>query len=295
MNDWGAEDSISTAEPQGAKLKKIGVVILLLKLVGVLGAPVYANSGYGIDSGDRSSGAASFRLVSALGPRHLDVDQIEGSMGMEQSERSKSPNRAFLSSLIIPGSGQLYLGAKRGYFYIAAEVGMLAVYFVTRRDAENTREQYREHVRNHVAFDGPGGFDSWDPVEDYEHATLFDNWHNVYTERNGEPLDRVGAWYWRDRQAFKDEDREGQHDSPARLMARQWRDEANDKFERARTFLGIAILNHVISAVEARIYAKRSNRHYVPQARAPRSFGLDVQTTISPDAAETQLVLRKLF
>lgn len=276
-------------------MKKIGGIILLLNLIGLVVSPVYANSvdTTALDWGE--SGAASFRLMSALGQRQLDVDHTAGSMSMERSERSKSPNRAFLSSLIIPGSGQLYLGSKRGYVYIAVEVGMLAVYFVTRRDAENTREQYREHVRNHVAFDGPGGFDSWDPVEDYEHATLFDNWHNVYTERNGEPLDRVGAWYWRDRQAFKDEDREGQHDSPERLKARQWRDEANDKFERARTFLGIAILNHVVSAVEARISAKRSSQNDMPQTRATRSIELDVTTTASPYAAETRLVLRKLF
>lgn len=280
-------------------MKKIGEIILLLKLVGLLGAPVYANSGYAMDSGGSSSGAASFRLISALGSRHLDVDQIEGEMGFGRTASLKSPNRAFLSSLIIPGSGQLYLGAKRGYLYILTEVGMLAAYFVTRSDAENTRESYREHVREHVAFEWPyqasEQFEKWDPIEDYEHATLFDNWRNVYTERNGEPLDRVGAWYWKDRQAFKDEDREGQHDSPEREVARTLRDEANDKFERARTFLGIVILNHVISAVEARISAKRSNRLYMSNVTPQRSFEFDVRTTISPHAAETELVLRKRF
>ena len=281
-------------------MKKIGVVVLLLQLVGVLGAPVYANAGYGMDSGDRSSSAASFRLVSALGARHLDVEQIGGVTGVEWTTTLKSPNRAFLSSLIIPGSGQLYVGAKRGYFYILAEVGMLAAYFVTRSDAENTREQYREHVREHVAFEWPyqaaEQFEKWDPIEDYEHATLFDNWRNVYTERNGEPLERVGAWYWKDRQAFKDEERgEGNHDSPQREIAKTLRYEANDKFERARTFLGIVILNHVISAVEARISAIRSNRRYMAQAAPPRSFEFDVRTSVSPHAAETRLVLRKRF
>lgn len=295
MRDWGAEGSISTAEPQGAKLKKIGVVILLLKLVGVLGVTVYANSVYAMDSDGSDSSVASFRLVSALGPRQLDVTQINGSMSIERSERLKSPNRAFLSSLFIPGSGQLYLGAKRGYLYMAAEVGLLAAYFVTRSDAENARESYREHVRKHVAFDGPSHFHLWDPVEDYEHATLFDNWHNVYNEHNGEPLERVGAWYWRDRQAFKDEDRGDNHDSDEREKALIWREEANDKFERARTFLGIVILNHVISAVEARISAKRSNREYSAQATVPRTIELDMQTTVSPSAAETQLVLRGQF
>ncbi len=277
-------------------MKKIGEVILLLNLMGLLAAPTYASSVDKIASDRTDSGG--FRLISALGPRHLDVNQIDGSMGIVRvrAERLKSPNRAFLYSLLIPGSGQLYLGAKRGYLYIAAEVGLLAAHFVTRSDAENTRESYREHVRANVAFEGPGGFDSWDPVEDYEHATLFDNWHNIYTEDgNGEPIDRVGAWYWKDRQVFKDEDREGKHDSPQRKIARELRDEANDKFERARTFLGIAILNHVISAVEARISAKRTNRQYTAQVSVPRSIELDVQTSLSPFAAETQLVLRKLF
>lgn len=281
-------------------MKKIGVVVLLLQLVGLLGAPVYANAGYWMDSGGRSSGAVTFRFVSALGARHLDVEQIGGVTGGEWTTTLKSPNRAFLSSLIIPGSGQLYVGAKRGYLYMAAEVGMLAAYFLTRSDAENIREQYREHVREHVAFEWPyqaaEQFEKWDPIEDYEHATLFDNWRNVYTERNGEPLERVGAWYWKDRQAFKDEERgEGNHDSPQREIAQTLRYEANDKFERARTFLGIVILNHVISAVEARISAIRSNRRFVSNAAPPRPFEFDVRTSVSPHAAETRLVLCKRF
>ena len=264
----------------------------------MVGAPAYGSSEYAIATDGIDSGGVSFRLMSALGPRHLDVDMDDGSMGIVrvEAERLKSPNRAFLYSLLIPGSGQLYLGAKRGYLYIAAEVGLLAAHFVTRSDAENTRESYREHVRAHVAFEGPSKIHQWDPIEDYEHATLFDNWHNIYTEDgSGEPLDRVGVWYWTDRQAFKDEDREGKHDSPQRLIARGLREEANDKFERARTFMGIAILNHVISAVEARIAAKRQNGKYTAQVAAPRSVALDVRTNVSAYAAETQLVLRKLF
>ncbi|MDE0185152.1 MAG: DUF5683 domain-containing protein [Candidatus Poribacteria bacterium] len=282
-------------------MKKIGEIFLLFNLIGLVVLPVNANSGDTTASGSGENGGVSFRLVSALGARHLDVEQIGGETGVERATPLKSPNRAFVSSLIIPGAGQLYLGSKRGYIYILAEVGMLAAYFVTRSDAENTRESYREHVRAHVAFEWPyqaaEQFEKWDPIEDYEHATLYDNWLNVYTKGNdGEPLERVGAWYWKDRQAFKDEERgEGNHDSPQREIAKTLRYEANDKFERARTFLGIVILNHVISAVEARISAIRSNRRYMAQAAPPRSFEFDVRTSVSPHAAETRLVLRKRF
>ncbi|MCZ6676905.1 MAG: hypothetical protein O7E52_06620, partial [Candidatus Poribacteria bacterium] len=191
-------------------------------------------------------------------------------------------------------SGQLYTGAKRGYLYIAAEVGLLAARFLIHNDAEDTRDAYREEVRQNVVFDGPGTFETWDPIEDFEHATLFDNWHNVYTDNNGEPLERTGAWYWTDRAAFKDEQRTV-HDSPQRLEALARRGDANDKFQLARTFLGIVILNHVVSAVDARIATKSYNKKYTSQAATPKPFELDLQTTFFPDTVQSQVVLRKRF
>lgn len=235
--------------------------------------------------------APSFRLTSALGAQTLPTKQdgisIEGHQGALNIEPTKSPTKAFLYSALVPGSGQLYIGAKRGYLQIAAEVGLLAAYFITRSSAQDLREDYREHVRQHVIFEGPTKFDDWDPIEDFEHATLFDNWHNVYTDNNGEPLERVGKWYWEDRKAFKDDKRE-KPDSPQREVAYQLRMDANDKFQSAKTFLGIAILNHVVSAIDARIAAKNYNRKQ-------GSLGLDLQTSVSPHNVESRLVLQKQF
>lgn len=234
----------------------------------------------------------SFRLTSATGAQILpakqsEIPSIEGQQSALNLEPMKSPTKAFLYSALVPGSGQLYIGAKRGYLQIAAEVGLLAAYFITRSSAQDLREDYREHVRQHVIFEGPTKFDDWDPIEDFEHATLFDNWHNVYTDNNGEPLERVGKWYWADRKAFKDEKRE-KPDSPQREVAYQLRMDANDKFQSAKTFLGIAILNHVVSAIDARIAAKNYNRKQ-------SSLGLDLQTNISPHSVESRLVLQKRF
>ncbi len=234
----------------------------------------------------------SFRLTSALGAQTLPTKpggslSIEEHQGALNIEPMKSPTKAFLYSALVPGSGQLYIGAKRGYLQIAAEAGLLAAYFITRSSAQDLREDYSEHVRNHVIFEGPTKFDDWDPIEDFEHATLYDNWHNVYTDNNGEPLERVGKWYWEDRKAFKDENRKT-HDSPQRKVAYELRMEANDKFQAAKTFLGIAILNHVVSAIDARIAAKSYNRKQ-------NSLGLDLQTSVSPDSIESRLVFQKRF
>ena len=71
--------------------------------------------------------------------------------------------------------GQLYTGAKHGYIYTAAEVGLLATYFILRNSAANTRDEYRDIVRDNIIFIGPGSFEAWDLIEDFEHASQYKN------------------------------------------------------------------------------------------------------------------------
>lgn len=271
-------------------MRQLGQIMSILLITAIVLALAPPGSASEICPNNSGFERASFRLISALGTRTLE----ERPEILDQKQ-IKSPNRAFVSSLLVPGSGQLYLGAKRGYLHITAEAGLLAAYFITRNSAEDRREDYREHVRTNVRFDGPCTFETWDPVEDYEHATLYDNWHNVYTERKGKPLERTGKWYWADRAAFKGEDREGKDDSSERVIAFELRKKANDKFELARTFLGGIMLNHVVSAIEARIAAKGHNRKHVTQETSAKPLELDLKTTVSPHAFQSQLVLRKRF
>ena len=238
----------------------------------------------------------AFYLDSALGNRTL-ANQSAVTMETSQTlQPRKSPNEAFLYSLVIPGMGQLYTGAKRGYFYTAAEVGLLATYFILRNSASNTREDYRDVVRQYVVFDGPGSFEDWDPVEDFEHATQYENWDHVYDSE--ETRKRTGKWYWDDARSFKDEaDVDIDFDSRHRLEAFDLRQRANDTFQRARTILGLAILNHVVSAVEARITTKRFNarlQRTLTQTKTD-TFEIDVQTDMSAGTLAGLLVLRKRF
>ena len=109
------------------------------------------------------------------------------------------------------------------------------------------------------------------------------------------PSGRTGPWYWDDRRAFKDEDRKGDSDSPSREEALRLRYEANDKFELARTLLGGVILNHAISAVEARIVAKKHNKKKNSRLMSFKPIDLDFRTTVLPDGIESQLILRTRF
>ena len=247
--------------------------------------------------GPRAPLFTTFYLDSALGSRTLEEEStvvIEASQGLQTR---KSPNEAFLYSLVIPGMGQLYTGAKRGYLYAAAEIGLLATYFVLQNSASNTREDYRDVVRKHVTFIGPGSFEDWDPIEDFEHATQYETWNHVYDSE--ETRKRTGKWYWSDLDPnLKNESDLGiDFDSRYRLEAFDLRQQANDTFQLARTLLGVAILNHVVSAVEARISTKRFNNRL--QSRLAQTqvnaLEIDLQTDVAADGLTGTLILRKRF
>ena len=216
-----------------------------------------------------------------------EIPAIEKHQGPLNLETTKSPTKAFLYSALVPGSGQLYIGAKRGYLQIAADAGLLAAYFITRSNAQSLREDYREQVRDNVVFEGPTKIQDWDPIEDYEHATQYENWDHAYDSETTRA--RTGKWHWkREGDAFTDRPAKDVPASEERLEAFQMRMDANDKFQLGKTFLGIAILNHVVSAIDARIAAKSYNKKH-------RSFGLELQTSFSSYNVQSWLVLQKRF
>ncbi len=241
---------------------------------------------------------AAFALDSKLGTRSLANQSAVTMAASGALEPRKSANEAFLYSLVIPGMGQLYTGAKRGYVYAAAEIGFLTTYFILQNYGENTRDDFFQKVKDHVVITNRSNpFEKWNH-EDFEHATDGENWRYIYSEWP-ETLKRTGEWYWDDLDfSLKDVDRipEGSR-SKHRLEAYELRQKANDTFERAKFFLGLAILNHVVSAVEARITTKRFNarlQNMLTQTRT-RTFDIDVQTDSSTGAMIGTLVLRKRF
>lgn len=241
----------------------------------------------------------AFYLDSALGNRSLANQSTVAMKAIRELPTLKSPNEAFLYSLVIPGMGQLYTGAKRGYFYMAAEVGSLATFFVLRNSGSNILEDCYEAVREHVVFIGPGSFEEWNN-EDYEHATDYETWDHRYDSKATQK--RTGKWYWKDLDPnLKNENSEDLKEkgiiSKYRLEALDLREKANDTGKRAIHFLGLAILNHVVSAVEARITTKRFNSRLenMPTLTQTRTFDIDVQMDKFTGALTSTLVLRKRF
>jgi len=207
--------------------------------------------------------------TAVISPQALAAQLPESHGAILSGSRPPSPDLAFLMSAAVPGSGQLYAGTKRGYAYLVAEAGLLVGYALTRRSAENQRDKYVQEVKAGVKFDGAGSFDSWN-MEDFEHASDFENWHNIYTDDGGQPVGRVGKFYWSEE--YKDYDTEqGDRipDTPARLVALDLRLDSNDRFKSARRFVGVMLFNHLVSAIDARIAARGAAAEPVTLRLAP--------------------------
>jgi hypothetical protein len=213
-----------------------------------------------------------------------------------QPEGYKSPSKAALFSLLLPGSGELYSEAKRGYLFLIAEVALIASYVAVDRKAEQLQDDYVAEVRANVGFDGipeekwPEMFDKWN-MEDFEHATMFDNWRNVYTDQapeseQGIPLERVGKFYWLDREGVKNEKlSEREHTSQLRQKALQFREDSNLWFKRAKMMIGGVVLNHIVSFVDARIAAKLHNKR----------LSLKTSMNLTPNREDVSLCLSYSF
>jgi len=202
-----------------------------------------------------SSGIASkYGLILAY-----KEDNIKPISDFATSVKAKSPTKAFLYSAIIPGSGELYVGKKRGIGFMVAEVALLSAYFVLNSRADDLRSNYVSYVDGHIAFepDSPATSTKDWTLEDYEHATQADNWHYVYTDNNGVPIDRVGKFYWKDLpEDMIDESGEvplSKSNSKFRAIAYGKRGSANKKYKQAKMYLSVVVLNHVASAIDARI------------------------------------------
>jgi hypothetical protein len=68
-------------------------------------------------------------------------------------ERPAPPKLAFLLSAVLPGAGQFYLGERRAYLYLGADVSFWFAHFAYQ-DASRTREGEAESfARRHWSYD----------------------------------------------------------------------------------------------------------------------------------------------
>jgi len=212
--------------------------------------------------------------LSAVPPR-------EGVGSMQ--EEGKSPRRAFLFSALLPGAGEFYAGAeKRAVVFAGIEVIALGIYFTWNGKGNDVEKEFRAmadtswspldylawrvstrasryssitHALPCSSFVESGGSlrgcDGRETQQYYELIGKYDQfvsgWEDV--------VDRTG-----NRVEPTDIDSVENFSSQLRLVYEVKRDDSNKYLKRASNVLGLILVNHALSAIDAARAARISSQ-----------------------------------
>lgn len=180
----------------------------------------------------------------------------------------RSPGKSFLYSMAVPGTGQLYTDSKvKAFIFMGIEAIAWAGYYIYQKDGTDKEESYKDYADQY-----------WDPEQYYnwlvEEHGLTDDYGQIFDE-DGNPTtfthhlpetksqqyyEMIGK-YDQFRYGWVDTDyRRGKETSELRESYLVDRDEANDAFNKAKIGAIVAIANHLVSAFDAALTARRYNR-----------------------------------
>lgn len=185
----------------------------------------------------------------------------------------KSPKKAFVYSLLIPGWGQKYCEshAIKSLAFLAIEAGMWMGYFKYHNDGNKKSDEFEAFADEHW-IEGPNtsaeSYRNWLLGGDHDEDTMT---HQIPELRDQQYYEMIGKYdqfragwddYWDNPAWYDTQDANGVfiHVSPNRETYEFIRKDANDLLDRANKFVIISMVNHLISAFDAALAAKRYNR-----------------------------------
>ena len=211
-----------------------------------------------MSAGSGDAGAGS------LGGRSQSLFDLfaEGSSG-DRAEAKSGVTRlqAMGGSLLLPGLGQILSGhSDRGRIYLMAEASMIMGFVLSEVQGHNRKNDYIEYAEQFAGISDAGGQPDWfyrnlgsyGSYEDYRddiartaRAIYGDDLaaRAAYIEEN---LRGVPRWEWPSREQ--------------RLEYRDRRESSRSAFRRASFFVGGALLNRLVSVVDAAWLAGRDRR-----------------------------------
>jgi hypothetical protein len=193
----------------------------------------------------------------------------------------KSPGKAFVYSLVVPGLGQWYYGSRvKPFLFFGAEVAAWVLHFKWHSDAERMEDDFEAFNRAHWSRDAyeqqyllwAYGETDDDLINEQEIS------HHLPDTRTQQYYEMTGkynqfAWGWDDAvlggNVLGDYgpgnpppqiESEATTPASARREAYEYmRDDANNKFDDATKMIFVSMLNRLASAFEALIFTKKHN------------------------------------
>ncbi|MFC1477182.1 DUF5683 domain-containing protein [candidate division KSB1 bacterium] len=177
---------------------------------------------------------------------------------VQDTEHGKSPVKAALFSLLIPGAGQWYAGSKwKALAFVSADIALLLSIGHFNDEGDRIETEFQAYADTH-----------WDKAEylawlqglpPTERERLSHHLPDTKTQQYYEMIGKYDQFLagWPDSDGFP-----AQSSMSLYYMARQ--DASNDQYKRAELLANMMLLNRVISAVEAVISIKRHNSRFQP-------------------------------
>jgi hypothetical protein len=192
---------------------------------------------------DRTAGLmAGFSVPQ---PRFGLTAQVESEPGLaavgepvEQPLRASGPSPALAGfmSAMIPGTGQLAQGQERGWLYLGIEAVAWFSFFALRNNGAQAEDDFQEFGDEHWTFARYDSVPGCANEEERERLQdLYDNSRDEFYEDIGR--DDVYACGW--------------DDAVNRDAFRSVQDKSSDYYRTSRFVAGLAVVNHLVSAIDA--------------------------------------------
>ncbi len=182
----------------------------------------------------------------------------------EQKGSIVSSQKAFLLSLLVPGSGQLYAGEKRGVVFTALEVVVWPAYFAWRHKGKDIEKDYQRFADQHWIADNYFVWRDYIKTTD-EAYKLSHNYEEASRQQKYEMIGKYNQFVfgWDDSEPslreLQDQGRLQEYPpdslknvrSRNRLKYMDMRYESNKYLKRAGWCVGVLLGNHILSAIDA--------------------------------------------
>ncbi len=181
--------------------------------------------------------------------------------------KGKSVKKAFLYSLIVPGSGEFYAGSKiRAAIFFGLDVTFWALYFNYHGKGKDKETEYRGFADNHWLEDGYiqwlydtyGITSDQDPYEDPETGDTAYFSHHLPDTKTDQYYEMIGKyeqfrWGWLDYDSLT-------NFSPTRETYLGMRRDSNNLLNKAKYTAMFSLANHILSAFDAALMVKKYNK-----------------------------------
>lgn len=189
---------------------------------------------------------------------------VLGLLSGSVSAQEKSPKTAFFLSLLVPGLGELYSGAKwRAAGFMASEGLTWLAYFSWRGKGNDLKAEFRTYADQHWSESRYRAWQAYNQSQPqsqqyYETETLPDKSGDTqqYYELIGKYPQFIYGWddvttpFTSNNQDIR---------SPRQLDYETQRNESNKYLKRASVITGMAVLNRIASAIHASAYVRTHN------------------------------------